>query len=210
MPELTVKEVRLPELHLPEIKRDEIVRALSGIHVPEIDLARVDRASGLGGLDLKALPWRRRGLSGIDAGKLVAAAITAARIARPATARSGWSPFRRSRSSTLRRSRERVVAVIRPAPRRSGRRLAVVLVALAAATAWMVFRNPAIRSRVERAGDGVRARVDELRSRATGDVDRLTDVPVSMTTVGDVPVAGTDSIIAQAQQEINEPATNPA
>ena len=34
MPELPVKEVRLPELHLPEIDRDQIVSSLSGLRLP--------------------------------------------------------------------------------------------------------------------------------------------------------------------------------
>jgi hypothetical protein len=37
MPEFTVKEVRLPELHLPEIKRDDMVRSLSGVRLPDVD-----------------------------------------------------------------------------------------------------------------------------------------------------------------------------
>jgi hypothetical protein len=45
MAELPVKEVRPAELHLPEIKREQIVRALSGIRLPEIDLPRVERPS---------------------------------------------------------------------------------------------------------------------------------------------------------------------
>ncbi|HEV8401758.1 MAG TPA: hypothetical protein VGQ31_01850 [Candidatus Limnocylindrales bacterium] len=48
MPELPVKEVRPSELHLPEIKREEIVRALSDIRMPEVrmpdvDLSRIER-----------------------------------------------------------------------------------------------------------------------------------------------------------------------
>lgn len=46
MPEMPVKESRLPDLRLPEIKRDEIVRALSDrlpeIELPDIDLRQVD------------------------------------------------------------------------------------------------------------------------------------------------------------------------
>ncbi|MGZ8437841.1 MAG: hypothetical protein ACXWXR_04795 [Candidatus Limnocylindrales bacterium] len=210
MPEFTVKEVRLPELHLPEIKRDEIVRTLSGIHVPEIDLTKAERRPKLGGFDLKAMPWRRQGLSGIDAGRLVAAVITAARIVRPATPRSSWFPFRRSRSSALRRSRESVVAVIRPAPRRSRRGLVVVLIALAAAAGWMVFRSPQVRSRIDRAAQRVRARVDEMRSRPMNDIDLETGEPVSVTATEDAPVAGMETVTAQAETEITEQATNPA
>ena len=43
MPELPVKEVRPSELHLPEIKREDIVRALSDIKMPEVDLTKIER-----------------------------------------------------------------------------------------------------------------------------------------------------------------------
>jgi hypothetical protein len=43
MPELPVKEVRPSELHLPEIKREDIVRALSDIKMPDVDLTRIER-----------------------------------------------------------------------------------------------------------------------------------------------------------------------
>jgi hypothetical protein len=43
MPELPVKDVRLSELHLPELKRNDIMRALSEIARPEIDLSKVER-----------------------------------------------------------------------------------------------------------------------------------------------------------------------
>ena len=43
MPELPVKEGRLSELHLPEIKRDDIVRSLSEIQLPDVDLTKLER-----------------------------------------------------------------------------------------------------------------------------------------------------------------------
>ena len=97
MPEFTIKEVRMPELHLPEVKRDEIVRALSGIHVPEVDLSGIEPRRRLRSVDIKSFPWRRPAISGIDAGKAVAAAVAAARLVRPAPSRSRWRPFRKSR-----------------------------------------------------------------------------------------------------------------
>ena len=204
MPEFTVKEVRLPELHLPEIKRDEIVRALSGIRVPDVDLAMVERRPRLPGFDMTAFPRRKRELPGVDAGKLAAAAITAARLIRPAAPRSRWSPIRRSRPN--------LVAMIRPAPRRSRRRFAIVAVAVAVAVAagWMMFRNPAIRSRLDRATHDLRRRLDAMRARPMEDIDLETGEPVSVTT-GDVPTAaGTETVTAQAEAEITEQATNPA
>lgn len=44
MPELPVKETRRPELRLPELKREDIVRALSEMHRPEVDLKRLERS----------------------------------------------------------------------------------------------------------------------------------------------------------------------
>ena len=38
MPELPVKETRLPELHLPEISRKDIMRSLSEMRMPDVDL----------------------------------------------------------------------------------------------------------------------------------------------------------------------------
>ena len=81
MPELTVKEVRLPELHLPELKRDEIVRTLTEIHVPEVDLPRL-------ALELPDRP--RLGLSGFDVATVVAGLVGAARRAAPAARRPRW------------------------------------------------------------------------------------------------------------------------
>jgi hypothetical protein len=43
MPELPVKDVRLSELHLPELKRDDIMRALSEIPRPDVDLTKLER-----------------------------------------------------------------------------------------------------------------------------------------------------------------------
>ena len=44
MPELPVKEIRLPELHLPEINREQIVDSLSG-RLPSVDLPSVELPS---------------------------------------------------------------------------------------------------------------------------------------------------------------------
>jgi len=69
MPELPVKEGRLSELHLPEISRSDIMRSLSEIRMPDVDLSKVD------------LP---------DLGKAVAGAAAAANIGR--RSRPRW-PF---------------------------------------------------------------------------------------------------------------------
>ena len=89
MPELPVKEVRLPELHLPEIKRDDIVRALSDIPRPDVDLSKIERPK----IDLPdsvgKLRWPTIDLSSVDIGKAVAGAAAAAHIGRR-TRRPRW------------------------------------------------------------------------------------------------------------------------
>jgi hypothetical protein len=187
MPEFTVKQVHLPELHLPEIKRDEIVRALSGVRVPDVDLARAQRRPWGPGLDLSASPWRRRRLSGTDVGKLVAAAVTAARFVRPAGPRSRWAPLPRSRRS--------LVAIIRPAPRRSRRRFALLAIAIAMLAGWAVLRNPASRSRIDRAVSDARRRFDGMRARPSDGIDHEAGEPAPATT-SDVAPAGGDGTAA--------------
>ncbi len=202
MPEFTVKEVRLPELRLPEIKRDEIARALSGIHLPEVDPARVEPRRRQLGVILGSLPTRSRGMAGFDAGKVVAAAIATARIIRPASSRSRWSPFRTSRWRAVSRSRDNLVAVVRPARRRSRRRIAVVVIALVAAAAWTLFRNPAVRSRLDRAASDARRRIASFRAQANtdGDVELVTGEP-PVTASGIAPSDAT----AIAAIEVTEP-----
>ena len=182
MPEFTVKEVRLPELHLPEVKRDEIVRALSGIRVPEVDLTKVEPGRRLRDAALGTLWARSRGLAGVDTGKLLAAAITTARIVRRRPSRPRWSPFRRSRWDAVSRSRDSLIAVVRPAPRRSRRRVAAVVIALVVAAAWLLFRNPAVRSRVGRAASEARSRIGERSAPAAASLDLDAGEPVASET----------------------------
>jgi hypothetical protein len=215
MPEFTVKEVRLPELHLPEVKRDEIVRALSGMHLPDVDLPSVERRSGLPRVDLKALPWRRRGLSGVDAGKLIAAALAAFRLVRPATP-ARWSP---TRLSPIRRSRRDIVAVVRPTPRRSRRRVAIIAIAIAAAV-WLLFRNASARARLNRLADDARQRFNAMRERPEDAVDLDSGEPVSVmastvdSTMDHETVTAQRSVVAEAVvagqpgPEITEQPTN--
>ena len=72
MPELPVKEVRLPELHLPELKREEIIRTLSEVRVPDVDVRKVDVTR----FELPRIDVRR-----IDLGKLLAGALASTRLA---------------------------------------------------------------------------------------------------------------------------------
>ena len=71
MPELPVKETRMPELHLPEISRKDIMRSLSEMRMPDVELPKVD-------------------LSDVDLGKAVAGVAAAAHIGR--SSRRRW-PF---------------------------------------------------------------------------------------------------------------------
>ncbi|MEO8571738.1 MAG: hypothetical protein ABI553_08560 [Chloroflexota bacterium] len=68
MPELPVKDVRLSDLHMPELKREDILRALSEIPRPDVDLSKLERPK----FDLPS----------IDVGKAMAGAAAAAGISR--------------------------------------------------------------------------------------------------------------------------------
>lgn len=78
MPEIPVKDFRPAELHLPEIKREQIVRALSGIHLPTFEMP-----DGISKID-----WRAIDLSSIDVGKAMAGVAAATRLGKPLIRRS--------------------------------------------------------------------------------------------------------------------------
>jgi len=86
MPELPVKEVRPSALHLPEIKRDEIVRSLSELRLPSVDLPKVGRGSIDIADRVRRIDWRAIDLTGALAG-----VATIARIGRPVLRRSRWT-----------------------------------------------------------------------------------------------------------------------
>jgi hypothetical protein len=174
MPEFAIKEVRLPELHLPEIERDEIVRALSGVHLPKVDLARPEPGNPLARLRPAMTRWRARGLPPIDPGKVLAAAVTASRFLRLAPPRSRWPRIRRSRGNLL--------EIVRPAPRRSRRRFALVALAVAAVAGWVLLRAPASRARLDRAAQKARRWIAEKRADRSNDVALDAGEAVSITT----------------------------
>lgn len=191
MPEFTVKEVRLPELHLPEIKRDEIARSLSGIHVPDDVLSRIDRRKLAANFNLSGLPRRKRGLAQIDLGELVGAALAAVPLVRPAS-RSRWLPVRRSAGN--------MVAMIRPAPRRSRRRFALVAIAVAAvAGGWAILRDPRARMQLNRAAQTARARIDEMRASRRDVIALETGEPLVISTEATNLIVDDDAMIAQAE-----------
>jgi hypothetical protein len=87
MPELPVKEIRRPELHLPEIDRDQIMSALSGLHIPTRTVAPVERPR-YRRFDPRAIDWRA-----IDLGPVAAGAGAVVRLgsrARPLV-RTRWA-----------------------------------------------------------------------------------------------------------------------
>lgn len=135
MPEFTVKEVRLPELHLPEIKRDEIVRALAGVHLPEVDLAKARKI----GVKVPSVA-----LTTSDVGRLLAAGAAAARFVRPAPSRRRWliGPVERS-------LRTRAVEIVKPRPRRSRWPIAIGAILVIAVGAWMLLRRQAVQRSLE-------------------------------------------------------------
>ena len=85
MPELPVQEVRPSELHLPEIKRDEIVRSLSEVRVPTLDIAAIERPRIVLPDSIRRFDWRS-----IDLGGALAGAAAIARLGRPVARRARW------------------------------------------------------------------------------------------------------------------------
>jgi hypothetical protein len=145
MPEFTVKEVRLPELHLPEIKRDEIVRALSGVHLPEVDLAKARRTT----FKVPAVT-----LNANDVDRLIAAGSALTRFVRP-TPRRVWAPWR----AFGRRSAQPFALVVRPRARRSRRPFILVGLVVAGLAIWAFLRRPDARQRLEAASQDARERL---------------------------------------------------
>lgn len=151
MPEFTVKEVRLPELHLPEIKRDEIVRALSGVHLPDVDLAKARWAT----LKVPAVT-----LTGADIDRLITAGTALTRFARPTPSR-GRAPWRRFGRS----KRTPIAMIVRPRTRRSRRPIVFGAIVVAALAIWAVLRQPAARQRLEAASRDARERLATWRAQ---------------------------------------------
>jgi hypothetical protein len=151
MPEFNVKEVRLPELHLPEIKRDEIVRALSGVHLPEVDLARARR----GTFRVPAVS-----LTGADIDRLLAAGAALTRFVQPAPKglRAPWRAFGR-------RSRSPMTMIVRPRTRRSRGPIVLGVLVVIAIGIWAVLRRPTVRQRLDAATQDARERLATWRGQ---------------------------------------------
>lgn len=173
MPEFTVKEVRLPELHLPEIKREEIVRSLSGVHLPEVDLARARRTK----IKVPAVS-----LTSSDVGKLVAVVAAVARFVRPTPSRE------RGLTGVFgRRSRSPIARIVQPRRSRPRWPIAIGAMVVAAFGTWALLRRPAVRRHVDEAARRARERVAELRAR-TVRPEVATDESVAFTAAGTAPI----------------------
>lgn len=150
MPEFTVKEIRLPELHLPEVKREDIVRSLSGVRLPEVDLTRARKIR----LKVPAVA-----ITSSDVGRLVAAGVGIARLVRPTSRRS-----RMPRLPFARGSRTPVVRLVQPRTRRSRWPVVIVVVGALAVAAWALLRRPSVRQRVEELRRDARERWMTMRT----------------------------------------------
>jgi hypothetical protein len=150
MPEFTVKEVRLPELHLPEINRDEIVRTLSGVRLPEVDLAKARRAK----IKVPTVT-----MTAEDVGRIIGAGAALTRFVRP-------TPRVRSpRKLFGRRSRSPMALIVRPRTRRSRRPMMLGVLIVAAVAVWAVLRRPATQRRLEAGARQARERFETWRAQ---------------------------------------------
>jgi hypothetical protein len=150
MPEFTVKEVRLPELHLPEINRDEIVRTLSGVRLPEVDLAKARRAK----IKVPTVT-----MTAEDVGRIIGAGAALTRFVRPTPrVRSPWKLFGR-------RSRSPMALIVRPRTRRSRRPMMLGVLIVAAVAVWAVLRRPATQRRLEAGARQARERFETWRAQ---------------------------------------------
>ena len=87
MPELPVKDVRFSDLHLPEMKREGIMRALSDIRRPDVDLSKIELPKVGMPEAVSNIDWPTTS----DIGKAVAGAAAAVHLGRRAQRRR-W-PF---------------------------------------------------------------------------------------------------------------------
>lgn len=162
MPEFTVKEVRLPELHLPEIKRDDIVRSLSGVRLPDVDLAKARKAT----IKVPAVT-----LTASDIGKLVAGGTAVARFIRPSAKRGRWLG-----RAFGRRSPGPIARLVQPRTRRSRWPIVFLLLGTVAVGAWALLRRPSIRQRVDAMAQDARERIETMRTPAAA-LDVESDAP---------------------------------
>lgn len=173
MPELPVREVRLPELHLPEIDRDHIVSTLSGLRLPAVDLPAIQRPGSASGEPSSRFDWRAIDWPAIDLGPALAGAGALVRLG--------------SRARPLVRSRWALAAGV------------VVVTGLAAAA---ILAQPPVRERAERTfrtvRDGVRERMGGGDDRLEVDAD-LTDTIADVEAVDTEVVTEADVVADMAE-----------
>jgi hypothetical protein len=133
MPELPVKEGRLPELRLPEISRDEIIRSFSEIRRPDMDLSHVEWPK----VDFSHVEWPKVDLPHIewtreDLDKAILGLAVATRLVRPAV---------RSRRLPL----------------------SLGFLAVAGLATFALLSRPAVRDRLARTAREARRRAQEAR-----------------------------------------------
>jgi len=179
MPELPVKEVRLPELHLPEIDRDQIVSSLAGLRLPAMDITTIERPrfgrqARIGRFGLPAIDWRS-----IDLGPAVVGIAALGRLG--------------SRARPLARTRWVVAAGV------------VVMAGVATAA---LIATPAVRERASRTVRDVRARMGPAASGDGLEVEAdLADITADVETAAGDAVKATIDEAATVEASVDEVAT---
>ena len=170
----------MPELHLPEINRDEIVRTLSGVRLPEVDLAKARRAK----LNVPTVT-----LTADDVGRIIGAGAALTRFVKPAPTRirTPWKPFGR-------RSRSPLALIVRPRTRRSRRPIMLGVLIMAVVAVWAVLRRPATQQRLEAGARQARERFETWRAQdlrpESGSPDEAADTDADVLALGS-PTDGT-------------------
>lgn len=143
MPELPVKEGRLPELRLPEISRDEIIRSFSEIRRPDLDLSHVEWPN----LDLSNIEWPKVDLSHIEWPKVDLSHIE-------------WTRDDLDKAILGLTAAARLV---RPAARSRRLPLALGFLAVAGLATFAILSRPVVRDRLARTAREARRRAQEAR-----------------------------------------------
>jgi hypothetical protein len=145
MPELRLKDVRLPVLRLPEMSRDDISAALGDMRRDIADAAQ-DIADASRDIDISKIEVPKIDLSRVDLPKVDVSRADVSKAVENAAQAVG-----------IRRSRSRVPFVI----------AGIVTLGL---VAWALFSSP-IAPRLREAAARARERIDEIRERRFSEED---------------------------------------
>jgi hypothetical protein len=145
MPELRLKDVRLPVLRLPEMSRDDISAALGDMRRDIADAAQ-DIADASRDIDISKIEVPKIDLSRVDLPKVDVSRADVSKAVENAAQAVG-----------IRRSRSRVPFVI----------AGIVTLGL---VAWALFSSP-IAPRLREAAARARERIDEMRERRFSEED---------------------------------------